>query len=406
MSAGLAWLDRTQAADGGWGHAPDAPGNVNSTAYALQGLIAAGEDPRGPRDDARGADPVGFLLAQQLPDGRFGFDTSPADLVRHAAGAAGPRRAQRARAEPPRRQRRRHCVDPGPRADPRGWLRRLQPRRDDRCRAGPGRPGPRRQRAGASGKTPTEYLTSQAERYAGRGASAAGKLAGRRGRAGRHGPRLRRRGPGGGDRGPPQRHGHLCAGGTWDTAWAILGLAAAGAPFPEPAARGLLAAASPVGGWGFGARAAAPDVDSTGLALQALRAAALPDGDPAVAATVGAALAYLRGRRVAGGGFLGYGDTVNTESIALAIGGLVAWGQDVNGPAWMWAPGAGLARRSPVEGLLALHRPGGGFLGFTGPDDPSATYAALFALSLRPLPLVPRRFARPVVFLPMAVARR
>lgn len=46
VTAGLAFLGATQQADAGWGH--HGASNVNSTAYALLGLLAAGADPFGP----------------------------------------------------------------------------------------------------------------------------------------------------------------------------------------------------------------------------------------------------------------------------------------------------------------------------------------------------------------------
>jgi hypothetical protein len=70
--AGLAWLKLHQATDGGWGHDPS-ESNTSSTAYAVQALIAVGEDAAS--YEVNGIDPIDYLLAQQQADGSFsGFD--------------------------------------------------------------------------------------------------------------------------------------------------------------------------------------------------------------------------------------------------------------------------------------------------------------------------------------------
>lgn len=74
VQAALAYFRSTQAADGGWGFDP-AASNVNSTAFVVQALLAAGEDPEGPRYTKGSANPIRFLLSQQRPDGSFvGYD--------------------------------------------------------------------------------------------------------------------------------------------------------------------------------------------------------------------------------------------------------------------------------------------------------------------------------------------
>ena len=69
--SGLAFLKATQQADGGFAYdvAAQFGSDANSTAYALQALAAAGEDPRGERWLVDGADPVAYLLANQAEDG-------------------------------------------------------------------------------------------------------------------------------------------------------------------------------------------------------------------------------------------------------------------------------------------------------------------------------------------------
>jgi hypothetical protein len=69
----LKWLDGVQLADGGFPYAPGsgATSDANSTAYVLQALIAAGEEVTGARWSVGGKSAVDRLLALQLPDGRF-----------------------------------------------------------------------------------------------------------------------------------------------------------------------------------------------------------------------------------------------------------------------------------------------------------------------------------------------
>ncbi len=394
VTGALDWLSAGQSPDGGWAHHPADPSNVNSTAYALQGLLAAGEDPRGPRwTTAPGTNPVDFLLAQQRGDGHFAFDTSPADLV--ATLQVVPALAGSPALTPSRRVAARRAM---------GWMGTQRTAEGGFEGFNPGATldavlalaswGLEANPANPAGRTPADYLASQAPDYAGRGASAAGKLL-----AGTVALGADPRQFGGLDlvaavEATRNVTGTYGTGNTWDTSWAILGLAAAGAGVPPPAIDGLLAAASPGAGWGFAARAPEPDVDSTGLALQAL-AAGLGAAGGAVTepgpdgAAVAAATAWLRTQLHPSGAFRGYGAQPSAASTALALGGLAAWGQEVEGPGWRADAAGALARRSPVDGLLALQSPRGGFAGFAGADDPGATYAALLGLALRPLPIVP-----------------
>ncbi len=75
--SGLAFLASTQQADGGF--AFDAPAqwgsDANSTAYALMALSAAGEDALGERWSKDGATPVSYLLSLQNEEGAFAWQT-------------------------------------------------------------------------------------------------------------------------------------------------------------------------------------------------------------------------------------------------------------------------------------------------------------------------------------------
>ncbi|MCL4863122.1 MAG: hypothetical protein KJZ93_27200, partial [Caldilineaceae bacterium] len=69
----LAYLDSAPNEDGGFPYAPgpDAPSDANSTAYVVQALIAAGEDPLGARWTVSATTPISYLLTLQLPNGSF-----------------------------------------------------------------------------------------------------------------------------------------------------------------------------------------------------------------------------------------------------------------------------------------------------------------------------------------------
>lgn len=70
----IALLRSRQAADGGWGFDPNAS-NVNSTAFVVQALVAAGENPESATYTKSGGNPIQFLLSQQQPNGSFaGYD--------------------------------------------------------------------------------------------------------------------------------------------------------------------------------------------------------------------------------------------------------------------------------------------------------------------------------------------
>lgn len=71
--SGLAYLDALQNADGGFPYAAgdNPPSDTNSTAYVLQALIAAGEDPTASRWTPAGKTPFDYLLDMQLPNGSF-----------------------------------------------------------------------------------------------------------------------------------------------------------------------------------------------------------------------------------------------------------------------------------------------------------------------------------------------
>jgi hypothetical protein len=74
--SGLAFLQNSQVAGGGFVYDPAMPENgpdANSTAYALMALSAAGEDPASAAWTVDGRGPVDFLIGVQLPDGSLAW---------------------------------------------------------------------------------------------------------------------------------------------------------------------------------------------------------------------------------------------------------------------------------------------------------------------------------------------
>ncbi|MBW7882029.1 MAG: hypothetical protein H3C34_05210 [Caldilineaceae bacterium] len=72
--SGLAFLKSAQVENGGFVYDPASPGfgaDANSTAYAIQAIVAAGQDPSSEQWTEYDNTPLTFLLSLQLPDGSF-----------------------------------------------------------------------------------------------------------------------------------------------------------------------------------------------------------------------------------------------------------------------------------------------------------------------------------------------
>jgi len=73
--SGLNYLENAQNADGGFPYSPDSPygtdSDTNSTAYVIQALFAAGEDPLSGQWAISETNPISYLLSMQLPNGSF-----------------------------------------------------------------------------------------------------------------------------------------------------------------------------------------------------------------------------------------------------------------------------------------------------------------------------------------------
>ncbi len=168
------------------------------------------------------------------------------------------------------------------------------------------------------------------------------------------------------------------------TAFAVLALRAAGYRPGDPAVRGaarwLLGQQDGDGGYGFGGRGGASDVDDTGAVLQAL-AAAGQRGGRAPARAVGF---LLRAQNLDGGFPQQPGGSSNAQSTAWAIQGFAAVGDDVTRVVRRGS-------RSPLGYLEGLLAPDGSVrYSATGAQTPVwVTAQALTALALRPLPIAP-----------------
>jgi hypothetical protein len=69
--SGLNYMKSAQNTDGGFAYVPNGQSDTNSTAYVVQALLAAGEDPLSNTWTINTSNPISFLLSMQLPDGSF-----------------------------------------------------------------------------------------------------------------------------------------------------------------------------------------------------------------------------------------------------------------------------------------------------------------------------------------------
>ncbi len=420
ITGALGYLDAAQNDDGGFPYAPDPGGddasNANSTALAVQGVVAAGGDPLAPRWQPAATHPISYLLGLQQPDGAFTYGGQPSLLATQQTipALAGQPLPFRSRAVAQRL-----ALDSiASQQKPDGGFGSFGVGSTvDAILAIDAAGGDPQAVVSADGKRPLDYLATQAASYAATSAAAGGKLLVGLAAAGAD-PRLfagldlvisttMRYDSGTGAYGSS----------TYDQAWSILGLRAAGASVPVSATQRLQAMASSEGGWGFGANDPAPDADSTGLALMALAAAAPAPSDPAGGAAslglcsvgagsvdlgVRAAITFLRSELNTDGGFPGFGGGTSPSSTGLALQGLAAYREATRGLSWSTtgASGSRLTLANPVDALLNLQTAQGGFPGFSGPNDPDATYQALPGLLGVPFPTG----VRAITYLPLVVS--
>jgi len=168
---------------------------------------------------------------------------------------------------------------------------------------------------------------------------------------------------------------------TWQQAWPILGLAAAGETIPFSATQNLLDLQQPDGSWIDAWGFSAPD--TTGLVLQALIAGGIAPEHTAIQD----ALAYLESVQAEDGGW------ENANATAYVIQGLLATGEDLSD----WGTPEG---RTPLQALADYQKVDGPFVwmwespwpGLLPTDNEMATRQAVPALLGEALPIHPAAF--------------
>lgn len=389
--ASLGYLNQSQLPDGGWAWDVQisALSDADSTGMGIAALLASGRQPQSGWDWARHLTgtaqismtvrkPFDPLLGLQRPEGAFewlpgtGTDLmATVDAIPALAGRPFP------------------WVSPNIAAAKRAlaWLK-AQQQADGSLGGGAGATldvvlaasalgeDVAAWRASAGAYSPLDYLATQVLSYT-TDAGRAGKLLAAAVANGRtYGPlvpgrleaRLRSFDP---------THAGQFDSGPVNQAWAILGLAAAGADLPAGATTHLLAMQGSDGGWG--APGWGSDPDSTALSLQALVAA----GQAVTSTAVLSGTLYLRGAQVATGGFTGWGSEANASTTAWCLQALAAVRASPLSEPWL------RDGRSALGDLLALQSGAGAYVGWTGAPDVSVTAQAILGLLMEPNPLRP-----------------
>ncbi len=398
ISNAVIYLHNQQRDNGGFADSPTAQNpdpqpNVNSTAYAIQALIAVGEDPTDEFWKTSGlttTQPVSFVLALQQTDGSFKWQQGSEGSNLMATQQAIPallgkpfpyssrdvviRKGTQWMAGQQQADGSFDGYNPGATVD--ACLALAATNKED----------------GVNAQAMTDYLSEQASSYA-TGASNTGKF-------------IACLLPIDED---PQNFGGMnlietlqsfydqtsgaYGSTTWDQAWAIIALKGAGADIPANAVEYLKSLQLDHGGWEFSAGMGA-DTDSTGLVLQALVAAGVTGDDTALSANgvIDDSLTYLRATQNNQGGWgynQQYSDT-SANSTAYAIQGILAAGGDPQSIDWSMRDeqgSNGLTVYTPQDALRGLQSSAGGFQGFSGENDPSATYQALPGVNEQSYPL-------------------
>ncbi len=166
------------------------------------------------------------------------------------------------------------------------------------------------------------------------------------------------------------------ANNSWHQAFAILGLAAAGETVPPSVTQALQDMQDPSDGswvdaWGFS------KPDSTGLILQALIAAGVPNTDNSIVS--GTLFLQNAQNSQASWDFFG---SPSANTTAYVIQGLLAAGENLNAGEWS------KNGRSPYDALASLQKIDGPFASL-GSDNSLATWQAVPALLSKTYPLSP-----------------
>jgi prenyltransferase beta subunit len=156
---------------------------------------------------------------------------------------------------------------------------------------------------------------------------------------------------------------------------ALLALAEVGEPIPAGAVTAIEGDQKRNGGWAWAWGGSTPDVDSTGLSMQALIAA----GGPSSPAVLAKAASFLQELQFANGGFpdLATRSEANCNSTAFAIQGLLAMGRYRYQPLLLSTGRGGLF--SSWDALLAFQEQSGSFA-FAPSSSESRLLATLDAI--------------------------
>ncbi|HEY4830346.1 MAG TPA: prenyltransferase/squalene oxidase repeat-containing protein [Solirubrobacteraceae bacterium] len=186
------------------------------------------------------------------------------------------------------------------------------------------------------------------------------------------------------------RNGSVSNQSNW-TAFALLALRAAGAAPPPATLPWLVRQQDADGGFNYGTRGGASDVDDTGAVLEALAGV----GESGASRARARAVAYVRAQQDRDGGFPSQpGSGSNSQSTAFAVQGLIAAGVDPDSVHRHGSP-------SPLDYLRSLIA-GDGHVDYARGINQSPTWVTgevLMALEGKPLPLaavaLPSRASQP-----------
>ena len=372
--SGLNYLKSQQSPTGGfastnvWGPAS----NANSTAYCMQALVAAGENPLGARWTVTNTTPLDDLLGFQIPSGAFEWQSGTGESIVATAQAitalTGRPLPLRGRGIAARRALQ--------------WLRGQQgndggfgnldltSRAILAIAAAGEEPSTW---ASATGLSPLDRLESQVNDLdtAGKAGRMIKAVAASSGNPYYFGGRnlidvLS-------SFYDPSTGCYDAAGNIWEHALAMMGLEAVWETVPADAVAWLKAQQNADGGWGWAAGSDS-DTNSTSLCLQALVGA----GEPPDSTTIANALAYLEGQQNTDGGFpwvkpSPWGSDSDSNSTSVVIQGLLAAGENPAGITWTQtlteSNAITMTWHTPYDNLFGFQTPTGAFEWQTGTGD-------------------------------------
>ncbi len=379
---GIAWLRSAQNSDGGFPTSAGEPSNVNSTAYAVQGLLAAGQNPSSSAWTPATANPVQYLLAAQRADGNFpGFNETLA-LVQVLPALTGATFQQPPRYRAIQRGQAWLLAQQQPNgsfgADPETTFEAVQAL--TATKPEPSRVAPTYQSVRA-------YLASIAPTYGSTQAGQTSRL-------------ILALLASGGD---PRNVGGVdlvarlqgfAAGATpngalqtgiraSDQAWAMLALDALREPLTPAMSRYLRDLARPAGGWAVASDQTSLHLPTTALALHALAI----NAEPATSGTVRAALRAVRATQRDDGSFGTTDDPASpadASATARMVQALLALGLEPRSLAWSTIDQDNrLTLSDPVRWLLRNQTSAGDIVGASS----VASAQAVASIALQPLPV-------------------